>query len=89
MASSGCAQFGEARYTATPIALPAVPADLEACALRATAKLPAARRDLTKAETEALIGTIRASELGHTDCGRRWLAFYEDVLKGYNTAPAR
>lgn len=70
---------------ATPIALPTVPDDLRACALQPAYAIPKSRVALTQEQVETLLIRLRKSELDHTTCGKRLLAFYEDVYAGFTT----
>lgn len=84
MLLSGCAASTE-RFVATPIDLPDLPPDLRECAERPAMPLPPKGTVLTEAIIEAIQLNLRKSELGHTACGKRIVAFYDDVVANFRT----
>ncbi len=62
--------------------LPPVPHELRVC-FDNTFKLPGKKGEgWTNAQAIGIIGGLRNSELGKTDCGKRLLRFYDDVAAG-------
>lgn len=62
--------------------LPPVPSELRVCFDRVFQFPGEKGTGYSKEQTVAIIGGLRGSELGKTDCGRRLLAFYDDVAAG-------
>jgi hypothetical protein len=70
------------KYVAAATGLPAVPAELRVC-FDEVFKFPGKRgTGFSNEQAVAIIGGLRGSELEKTDCGRRLLAFYDDVATG-------
>lgn len=58
--------------------LPPVPADIQACIASEPTVFPAVQ-DMTTGALVRLIGRLRASEIEKLSCGRRLLAWYDDL----------
>lgn len=66
----------------SPAALPPLPLELRACFDKAY-RIPGKKGSpITNAQAVAIIGGLKGSELAKTDCGRRLIAFYDDVSRG-------
>jgi len=82
---SGCAGRGTSQPIPIPVErpLPPLPADVIICFDRLT---PAPLQDstLTKAQTLRLIMGLRKSELTQSACGKRFIAFYNQILQSNN-----
>jgi hypothetical protein len=64
------------------VAMPSVPHELRTC-FEEVFSLPGKRgAGWTNEQAISIIGGLRDSELAKTDCGRRLLAFYDDVAAG-------
>ena len=60
------------------LVLPPVPADIQACLASEPTVFPNAK-NLTSAALLRLVARLRASEIEKLSCGRRLLAWYEDL----------
>lgn len=77
LALAGCDQPGGAVQGG----LPGVPADIQACFRAGPAKVP--QKALSVAEVESLWKQDRVHEVVLQRCGKRFLAWYGDLRKGW------
>jgi hypothetical protein len=78
LALAGCVTTGSG--TKITAQLPDVPADIRTCFAKLV-PAPVATK-LTNRDLVQLVADLRASEYAKTDCGRRLLAFYDNLTAG-------
>lgn len=73
---SGCATFGT---KLSPPVYPELPSDLRVCFAQ---EVPQPKEGpLTKKQVISLIAALKTSEAEKTDCGKRLIAFYDNLSK--------
>lgn len=82
LALVGALLLGACQHTSGPGgALPAPPADVHTCFNKVMSVVPA--RDLTQAEVESLWKSDRFKAVVMRQCGRRFVAWYDQLRAGW------
>ena len=81
MMLTACVTSYDLQQAAPKLDLPPVPAGLKICFDKAPA--PAPPGNLSRAQVFAILADLKASDQAKTDCGRRLIAWFEDLARGF------